>query len=120
MVEGASPARVGHAARHLDGPRAAPPRARLAGAVAVPHGGGARATRWPGSAWGASVDIAAAQLVAREAGLLVGAARRPRRCPGTPLDLDDPLPRAGRPRRGRPCALLSPAALAPSATAASG
>ena len=71
MVEGASPARVERAARHLGG-RVRRLRAVGSLALSLCHTAAGRADAMAGLAWGRSVDVAAAQLVAREAGLLVG------------------------------------------------
>ena len=116
MVEGASPARVERAARHLGG-RVRRLRAVGSLALSLCHTAAGRADAMAGLAWGRSVDVAAAQLVAREAGLLVGVPA-PSALPGTPLDVTTRFHVLGA-RDEETLALLN-RALAPSATAASG
>ena len=70
-----------------------------------------------GLALGRAVDVAGAQLVAREAGLLVGFPS-PEALPGTPLDLTTRFQVLAAPDQAT-LELLS-RALEPSATAASG
>ena len=86
MLEGAAPARVARAAAVLEG-RTERLRALGSLALSLCHTAGGRADAMADMGPGRSVDVAAAQLVARETGLLVG-------MPGTedvdvtPLDLD--------------------------------
>jgi myo-inositol-1(or 4)-monophosphatase len=116
MVEGASPARVARAAAQLDG-RVRRLRAMGSLALSLCHTAAGRADAMVGLARGRSVDVAAAQLVAREAGLLVGVPT-PAALAGTPLDVTTRFHLLGA-RDEETLALLS-RALAPSATAASG
>ncbi|HSJ73432.1 MAG TPA: inositol monophosphatase family protein [Miltoncostaeaceae bacterium] len=116
MVEGASPARVERAARLLDG-RVRRLRAIGSLALSLCHTAAGRADAMAGLARGRSVDVAAAQLVAREAGVLVGVPASAA-LPGTPLDVTTRFHVLGA-RDEETLALLS-RALAPSATAASG
>jgi myo-inositol-1(or 4)-monophosphatase len=116
MLEGASPARVGHAVRHLDG-RVRRLRAVGSLALSLCHTAAGRADAMAGLGWGRAVDVAAAQLVAREAGLLVGVPA-PAELPGLPLDLTTRFQVLAAPDEAT-LQLLS-GALAPSATAASG
>jgi myo-inositol-1(or 4)-monophosphatase len=116
MLEGASPARVGPAAQALDGRVR---RLRTLGSLALSlcHTAAGRADGMVGLGWGRPVDVAAAQLVAREAGLLVGVpsvAALPR----APLDLTTRFQVLAA-RDEATLDLLS-GALAPSARAASG
>ncbi|MGD9696407.1 MAG: inositol monophosphatase family protein [Thermoleophilia bacterium] len=71
MVEGATPRRLTRAAGRLEG-RVGRFRAVGALALSLCHAASGRADAAVGLGQGRSVDIAAAQLVAREAGLLVG------------------------------------------------
>lgn len=86
MVEGAFPARLAAAAAMLDG-RVGRIRALGSLALSLCHVAGGRGDAMVGLGPGRAVDVAAAQLVAREAGLAVG-------LPGAadthavPLDLD--------------------------------
>ncbi len=86
LLEGATPARVQAMAARLDG-RAGRLRALGSLALSLCHVAGGRGDAMCGMGPGRAVDVAAAQLVAREAGVLVG-------MPGTadlpavPLDLD--------------------------------
>jgi myo-inositol-1(or 4)-monophosphatase len=116
MLEGASPSRVGHAVRHLDG-RVRRLRAVGSLALSLCHTAAGRADAMAGLGWGRAVDIAAAQLVAREAGLLVGVPS-PGELPGTPLDLTTRFQVLAA--RDEATLQLLSGALAPSATAASG
>ena len=84
MLEGASPSRVAHAAHLLDG-RVGRLRAIGSLALSLCHTAAGRADAMAGLGRGRPVDIAAAQLVAREAGLLVGLPSVAARA-GTPLD----------------------------------
>jgi myo-inositol-1(or 4)-monophosphatase len=116
MLEGASPTRVGHAVGHLDG-RVRRLRAVGSLALSLCHTAAGRADAMAGLAWARAVDIAAAQLVAREAGLLVGVPA-PAALPGTPLDLTTRFQLLAA-RDEATIELLS-GTLAPSARAASG
>jgi len=116
MVEGASPTRVGRAARQLDG-RVRRLRAVGSLALSLCHTAAGRADAMAGLARGRSVDVAAAQLVAREAGVLVGVPA-PVDLAGTPLDVTTRFHVLGA-RDEETLTLLS-RALAPSARAASG
>lgn len=86
LLEGATPARVAVAADRLDG-RVGRLRALGSLALSLCHTAGGRGDAMCGMGPGRAVDVAAAQLVARETGLLVG-------MPGTadvdatPLDLE--------------------------------
>ena len=115
MLEGASPARVGHAAQHLDG-RVRRLRAVGSLALSLCHTAAGRADAMAGLGCGRSVDIAAAQLVAREAGLLVGLPSVAALA-GRPLDLVTRFQVLAA-RDDATLGLLS-RALAPSGTAAS-
>jgi myo-inositol-1(or 4)-monophosphatase len=84
MLEGASPARVALAAQRLDG-RVRRLRAVGSLALSLCHAAAGRADAMVGLSWARPVDVAAAQLVAREAGLLVGLPA-PAALGGTPLD----------------------------------
>ena len=95
------PGRVALAARGARRARRPAARAGLAGAVAVPRRRRSRCDAMAGLGRGRSVDVAAAQLVAREAGLR-WACPGPDDLPGDAARPDDPLPRAGRPRPRRP------------------
>ena len=94
------------------GRRPGPGRRRRAGRSTDTSAACARWDRWPcrcatsrpvareamaGLGSGRPVDVAAAQLVAHEAGMAVGLPR-PCRSPRGAARRDDPLPRAGRPR----------------------
>ncbi len=116
LIEGASPARVARAAAHLEGSVG---RLRALGSLALSlcHTAAGRADAMAGLGPGRAVDIAAAQLVAREAGLAVGLPT-PGALPATPLDLTTRFPLLAA-RDAATLELLSPA-LAPSASAASG
>jgi myo-inositol-1(or 4)-monophosphatase len=116
MVEGASPARVAHAALRLDGHAG---RLRAVGSLALSlcHAAAGRADAMAGLGPGRAVDVAAAQLVAREAGLLVGTPS-PDGLPAVPLDVTTRFPILAA-RDEAALALLS-SALEPSATAGSG
>ena len=116
MLEGASPARVARAARELEG-RVRRLRAMGSLALSLCHTAAGRADAMAGLALGRAVDVAAAQLVAREAGLLVGFPS-PEALPGTPLDLTTRFQVLAAPDQAT-LELLS-RALEPSATAASG
>jgi myo-inositol-1(or 4)-monophosphatase len=116
MVEGASPGRVARAARELDG-RVRRLRALGSLALSLCHTAAGRADAMAGLVRGRPVDVAAAQLVATEAGLLVGAPA-PADLPATPLDLATRFHILGA-RDEETLALLS-RALTPSARAASG
>ncbi len=85
LLEGASPRRVGRAAEALDG-RTGRVRALGSLALSLCHVAGGRGDAMAGMGPGRSVDVAAAQLVAREAGLLVGMPGTADTA-GTPLDL---------------------------------
>jgi myo-inositol-1(or 4)-monophosphatase len=85
MLEGASPSRVAHAAQLLDG-RVGRLRAIGSLALSLCHTAAGRADAMAGLGRCRPVDIAAAQLVAREAGLLVGLPSVAALA-GTPLDL---------------------------------
>lgn len=69
--EGATPKRIARAARALDG-RAARIRALGSTALSVCHTGAGRTDAMAGLGRCRSVDVAAAQLIAREAGAVVG------------------------------------------------
>ena len=71
MLEGATPARVARAAEALEG-RTGRVRALGSLALSLCHTAGGRADAMAGMGRGRVVDVAAAQLVARETGLLVG------------------------------------------------
>jgi myo-inositol-1(or 4)-monophosphatase len=71
LLEGASPARISRAATRLTG-RAGRLRALGSLALSLCHTAAGRGDAMAGLARGRAVDVAAAQLVAREAGLLVG------------------------------------------------
>ncbi len=116
MVEGASPARVERAARQLDG-RVRRLRAVGSLALSLCHTAAGRADAMAGLSRGRSVNVAAAQLVAREAGLLVGVPS-PAALPGTRLDVTTRFHVVAA-RDEATLELLS-RALAPSARAASG
>lgn len=85
MLEGATPARVARAAALLEG-RTGRLRALGSLALSLCHTAGGRADAMAGMGPGRSVDVAAAQLVARETGLLVGMPGT-EDVHGTPLDL---------------------------------
>jgi myo-inositol-1(or 4)-monophosphatase len=116
MVEGASPALVERAARHLDG-RVRRLRALGSIALSLCHTAAGRADAMACLVRGRSVDVAAAQLVAREAGLLVGAPAA-EAFPAAPLDVTTRFHVLGA-RDEATLELLS-RAVAPSATARSG
>ncbi|MGD9570453.1 MAG: inositol monophosphatase family protein [Thermoleophilia bacterium] len=86
LLEGASPRRVGRAAEALDG-RTGRIRALGSLALSLCHVAGGRGDAMAGMGPGRSVDVAAAQLIAREAGVLVGMPGTGDLA-GTPLDLD--------------------------------
>jgi myo-inositol-1(or 4)-monophosphatase len=86
LVEGSYPSKVGPAAAALDG-RVGRFRALGSLALSLCHAGAGRCDAMVGLGPGRSVDVAAAQLVAREAGLLVGLPRVADLA-ATPLDLD--------------------------------
>lgn len=86
MLEGATPARVAVAADRLDG-RVGRLRALGSLALSLCHTAGGRGDAMCGMGPGRVVDVAAAQLVARETGLLVGMPGT-EDVVGTPLDLD--------------------------------
>jgi myo-inositol-1(or 4)-monophosphatase len=116
MLEGTSPWRVAHAVARLDG-RVRRLRAVGSLALSLCHTAAGRVDAMAGLGWGRAVDIAAAQLVAREAGLLVGVPA-PAALPDTPLDLTTRFQVLAA-RDEATIALLS-GTLAPSARAASG
>ena len=86
LVEGAFPARLEAAARMLDG-RVGRIRALGSLALSLCHTAAGRGDAMVGLGPGRTVDVAAAQLVAREAGLLVGLPDVAALAP-TPLDLE--------------------------------
>lgn len=86
LLEGATPARVAVAADRLDG-RVGRLRALGSLALSLCHTAGGRGDAMCGMGPGRSVDVAAAQLVAHETGLLVGMPGTVD-VDGTPLDLD--------------------------------
>ena len=86
LVEGSYPSKVGPAAAALDG-RVGRFRALGSLALSLCHAGAGRCDAMVGLGPGRSVDVAAAQLVAREAGVLVGLPRVADLA-ATPLDLD--------------------------------
>ena len=86
LVEGAYPDRVAPAAAALDG-RVHRIRALGSLALSLCHAAAGRGDAMVGLGLGRSIDIAAAQLVAREAGLLVGLPRE-EDLPGMTLRLD--------------------------------
>ncbi len=86
LVEGAYPDRIGPAASALDG-RVHRIRALGSLALSLCHAAAGRCDAMVGLGPGRSIDIAAAQLVAREAGLLVGLPREAD-LPGMTLRLD--------------------------------
>lgn len=86
LIEGATPARVARAARVLDG-RAGRLRALGSLALSLCHAAAGRGDALAGLGPGRVVDVAAAQLVAREAGLLVGLPGVSD-LPGLPLDME--------------------------------
>jgi myo-inositol-1(or 4)-monophosphatase len=116
MIEGASPERVARAVAHLEG-RVGRLRALGSLALSLCHTAAGRADAMAGLGPGRAVDIAAAQLVAREAGLMVGAPSAAA-LDGAPLDLTTRYPVLAA-RDAATLESLSPV-LAPSATAASG
>jgi myo-inositol-1(or 4)-monophosphatase len=116
MLEGTAPPLLARAARHLDG-RAERLRAVGSLALSLCHAAAGRADGMAGLGRGRAVDVAAAQLVAREAGLLVGLPS-PGALAGTPLDLRARFPVLAA-RDEATLALLS-RALEPSAAAATG
>ena len=116
MVEGASPARVAHAALRLDG-RVRRLRAIGSLALSLCHAAAGRADAMAGLGPGRAVDVAAAQLVAREAGLLVGTPSQDG-LPALPLDVTTRFPILAA--RDEAALELLSSALEPSATAASG
>jgi myo-inositol-1(or 4)-monophosphatase len=85
MLEGARPARVVRAAKALDG-RVGRLRAIGSLALSICHTAAGRADAMVGLGPGRAVDIAAAQLVARESGLIVGLPE-PGDLDGAPLDV---------------------------------
>ncbi len=86
LLEGASPVRVARAASLLDG-RVARLRALGSLALSLCHTAAGRGDAMAGLGPARAVDVAAAQLVAREAGLIVGMPR-PGDLAGTPLDVE--------------------------------
>lgn len=86
MLEGASPPLVAHAARVLDG-RVGRLRAIGSLALSLCHTAAGRADAMAGLGRGRSIDVAAAQLLAVEAGLLVGLPSVAALA-ATPLDLE--------------------------------
>lgn len=116
MLEGASPARVVRAARALEG-RVARLRAIGSLALSLCHTAAGRGDAMAGLGPGRAVDIAAAQLVAREAGLVVGIPAA-EALAAAPLDLTTRYPVIAA-RDEAVLALLN-SALEPAATAASG
>lgn len=86
LLEGATPTRVARAATRLDG-RVGRLRALGSLALSLCHAAGGRGDAMAGLGPGRAVDVAAAQLVARETGLLVGMPRV-EDLAGVPLDLD--------------------------------
>ena len=97
LVEGAYPDRIGPAAAALDG-RVDRIRALGSLALSLCHAAAGRCDAMVGLGPGRSIDIAAAQLVAREAGLLVGLPREDGPAGDDPPP-GRPLPRARGPRR---------------------
>jgi myo-inositol-1(or 4)-monophosphatase len=87
LVEGAYPDRIGPAAAGLAGREVHRIRALGSLALSLCHTAAGRGDGMVGLSPGRSIDIAAAQLVAREAGLLVGLPRE-RDTPDTSLRLD--------------------------------
>jgi myo-inositol-1(or 4)-monophosphatase len=85
LVEGASPRLLAGAARALDG-RVRRLRALGSLALSMCHAAAGRGDAMVGLGPGRAVDIAAAQLVAREAGMIVGLPE-PERLDGAPLDV---------------------------------
>lgn len=86
LLEGATPARVAVVADRLDG-RVGRLRALGSLALSLCHTAGGRGDAMSGMGPGRAVNVAAAQLVARETGLLVGMPGT-EDVEGTPLDLD--------------------------------
>lgn len=86
LVEGATPARVARAAAGLDG-RVGRLRALGSLALSMCHTATGRGDAMAGLGPGRAVDVAASQLVAREAGLVVGMPL-PGATGGTALDID--------------------------------
>jgi myo-inositol-1(or 4)-monophosphatase len=116
MLEGTSPPLLARAARHLDG-RAGRLRALGSLALSLCHTAAGRADGMAGLGRGRAVDVAAALLVAREAGLLVGLPSAGALA-GSLLDLRASFPVLAA-RDEATLALLS-RALEPAATTASG
>jgi myo-inositol-1(or 4)-monophosphatase len=85
LVEGAAPQRIAGAAAALDG-RVRRLRALGSLAISMCHAAAGRGEAMVGLGLGRAVDIAASQLVALEAGMIVGLPE-PERLAGAPLDV---------------------------------